>query len=107
MDRPTPRVNAARLAQTATGKTVRLIGEVVTTDSSQVVLKASDGGQVKVNHNSMNTFSDTFVEVIGKVVDTDTISELSSIMLGSSVDMNAVEKMVELTHQYPDVFPSE
>ncbi|GAA5873127.1 hypothetical protein JCM8547_006799 [Rhodosporidiobolus lusitaniae] len=105
MDRPTPRVNAARLAECSTGKTVRLIGKVVSLDDSNAILESSDGADTQ--SMQMNTLTNTFVEIIGKVTGTDSMSELSSCNMGENIDMVAVNKVVELTHQYPDVFPSE
>ncbi|GAA5915881.1 hypothetical protein JCM6882_001748 [Rhodosporidiobolus microsporus] len=105
MDRPTPRVNAAKLAECSAGQTVRLIGKVISLDDNQALLEASDGGQVTVKLGSMAQLTDTFVEVVGKMTGESSINELSSLNLGEDLDMAAANKVVELTHQFPDVFP--
>ncbi|GAA6040492.1 hypothetical protein JCM8097_005432 [Rhodosporidiobolus ruineniae] len=107
MDRPTPRVNAAKLAEFGPGKIVRLIGKVISLDDDTAILQASDGGQVTVKLNGMNTYSDSFVEVIGTITESDAMKELSSLNLGDNIDMAAADKVVQLTSLYPDVFPTE
>ncbi|BGP17714.1 hypothetical protein JCM10213_005294 [Rhodosporidiobolus nylandii] len=107
MDRPTPRVNAERLAQYPEGKVVRLVGKVVNLTDDAAILEASDGGQVTVKLGSLSGLSDTFVEVVGKVTGSNSMNELSSLNLGDNIDMEAANKVVELTHQYPDVYPTE
>ncbi|KAI0806244.1 hypothetical protein BC629DRAFT_1486471 [Irpex lacteus] len=63
-----PRVNSARLGDYV-NRTVRLTGKVLRfSDSSEdVVLQASDGGEVKVVliPGSASAISSTFVEIIG------------------------------------------
>ncbi|BGP49641.1 hypothetical protein JCM10450v2_005543 [Rhodotorula kratochvilovae] len=106
MDRPTPRVNAAQLGSYPTGKVVRVIGKVVSLDTDQALLEAADGGQVVVKLMKDSNLADTFVEVIGKKSDDGTVTELSSQNLGESIDMELANKVVELSHAYPDVFPT-
>ncbi|KWU44855.1 replication factor A protein 3 [Rhodotorula sp. JG-1b] len=105
MDRPTTRVNGALLANCSHGQIVRLIGKVVSLDSDQAVLEAADGVQVTVRLARESVLSDTFVEVIGKVVDTNEISELTSQNMGENLDLALANKVVELAQQYPEVFP--
>ncbi|GAA5986148.1 hypothetical protein JCM11641_004726 [Rhodosporidiobolus odoratus] len=107
MDRPTPRVNASRLASYPEGKIVRLIGKVISLDGDAAIVEASDGGQITVKLGSMSDVSATFIEVVGKITGNNSMSELSSLNLGESIDMVAVDKVVELTHAYPDVYPVE
>ncbi|TNY20964.1 replication factor A protein 3 [Rhodotorula diobovata] len=112
MDRPTPRVNAAKLAEYQTGKVVRVIGKVLSLETEQALLEAADGGQVvvklmKATPRKDSNLSDTFVEVIGKKGSDDgVVTELSSQNLGESIDLELANKVVELTHAYPDVFPT-
>ncbi|GAA5823574.1 hypothetical protein JCM3770_002789 [Rhodotorula araucariae] len=106
MDRPTPRVNAAQLGVYPIGKVVRVIGKVVSLDTDQALLEVSDGGQVVVKLMKDSNLADTFVEVIGKKADDGVVTELSSQNLGESIDMELANKVVELSHAYPDVFPT-
>ncbi|POY73315.1 hypothetical protein BMF94_3650 [Rhodotorula taiwanensis] len=106
MDRPTTRVNGSVLANCSQGQVVRLIGKVVSLDTDQAILEASDGVQVTVKLTQDSVLSDTFVEVIGKVVDTTVISELTSQNMGENIDMALADKVVDLAQRYPAVFPS-
>ncbi|GAA6059748.1 hypothetical protein JCM10212_001956 [Sporobolomyces blumeae] len=106
MDRPTPRVNSAKLAL-YTGKTVRVCGKVVTLADDSAILETSDGGQITVKLDRMTNLQDTFVEVVGRVDNDNTVTELVSQNLGDSFDLELAEKVVELTHSLPEVFPTE
>ncbi|KPV74219.1 uncharacterized protein RHOBADRAFT_66558 [Rhodotorula graminis WP1] len=106
MDRPTPRVNAAKLAEYSTGKVVRIIGKVLSLENDQALLETSDKGQVTVKLMKDSNLADTFVEVIGKKSGDAVVTELSSQNLGESIDLELANKVVELTHAYPDVFPT-
>ncbi|ORY70602.1 replication factor A protein 3 [Leucosporidium creatinivorum] len=105
MERPTPRVNSARL-QDHIGKTVRLIGKVISLEGESALLETSDSGQVTVKLSRTSNFADVYVEVIGRVSEDLSITELASINMGDKIDMDLVEKTVELTHRHPDIFPS-
>ncbi|KAG7530718.1 hypothetical protein FFLO_04826 [Filobasidium floriforme] len=94
---PTPRVNAARLAQYKS-QTVRLTGKVVRMDGDTAIIEASDGGQVQIKLHREANISDPFVEILGKVNDDLTIKVFSSMNLGSDLDLGVVEKVVQLAH---------
>ncbi|GAA5956930.1 hypothetical protein JCM21900_006710 [Sporobolomyces salmonicolor] len=106
MDRPTPRVNSARLAEYTNGKIVRLIGKVINLDGETAILEAADGGQVTVRLSKVSNLADTYVEVVGKVDSDLVMTELATQNLGDSIDMDLANKVVELTHLHPDVFPT-
>lgn len=107
MERPTPRVNSAMLTDYQ-GKTVRIIGRVLNRQAGNIIIQASDEGQVKVKLSQGSSISDdaTFIEVIGKVSQSDlSVTELTSVDLGTDLDMGLVEKFVQLASLHPEVFP--
>ncbi|KAI0090381.1 replication factor A protein 3-domain-containing protein [Irpex rosettiformis] len=82
-----PRVNSARLSDYR-NRTVRLTGKVLRfTDSDDVILQASDGGEVKVVMipGSASALSSTYVEVIGVVQSADTIKAQACINNGDDL----------------------
>ncbi|KAF9533365.1 replication factor A protein 3 [Crepidotus variabilis] len=92
-----PRVNSAQLANYL-GKNVRLACKVLNIDVTQIVVEASDGGQVNVQIQSHSEIDDTYIEVVGKVQTPDTIRALACIGMGSDLDMKLVNDTIILTH---------
>jgi hypothetical protein len=88
-------------------------------------LEASDKGQITVKLSRDSHYADEYVEVIGKVQDDDTIQEFTSMNMGNNIspflrfperlfssdalliDMDLVEAVVQLSAQFPDIFPTE
>jgi len=103
MDKPTPRVNSALLKQNA-GVIVRITGKILQHQGSQVILEASDHGQVNVHLSGDSQLSSQFVEVIGRVNQDGSIQEFSSIDLSADFDLNAYNKFVELAQQFPELY---
>ncbi|KAK4046625.1 hypothetical protein OIO90_006495 [Microbotryomycetes sp. JL221] len=104
MDKPTPRINSGRMGDYI-GQTVRITGKVVSRDGDTTTLELSDGGQVSVKLNRESNHRDTFVEVLGKVESPDSLQEYTSCNMGDTFDMDLMDKVVEMTHKHPDVFP--
>ncbi|KII84267.1 hypothetical protein PLICRDRAFT_701850 [Plicaturopsis crispa FD-325 SS-3] len=88
------RVNSARLADYK-GQTVRLTCKTIKGESA--IVEASDGGQVSVKLHRDAHMTDTYVEVIGTVLDESTVKMMACINLGSDLDMQLVNDVVELT----------
>ncbi|KAF5310963.1 hypothetical protein D9619_007948 [Psilocybe cf. subviscida] len=91
------RVNSARLADFV-GQTVRLPCKAISIDAGRITVEASDGGQIAVQVPSNADVRDTYIEIIGKVVNPTTISMLACINLGSELDMKLVNDTIELIH---------
>ncbi|GJN90303.1 hypothetical protein Rhopal_003312-T1 [Rhodotorula paludigena] len=106
MDRPTPRVNAAKMAEYSEGKIVRVLGKVASLEDDRAILETSDAGQITVNLIKDTNMRDTFVEVIGKIAGESTLTELVTQNMGDSLDLALADKVVELTHAYPNVYPT-
>lgn len=80
-DKPTPRVGFAQL-KNFIGKSVLFAGKVESIDNGLVVLQAPDGSRVHIQATSH--FDAPFVEVLGTVVDPQTIREESHVNYGDS-----------------------
>ncbi|BGP56594.1 hypothetical protein JCM8202_000220 [Rhodotorula sphaerocarpa] len=105
MDRPTTRVNGAVLATCSKGQTVRLIGKVINLDDDRALVEASDGVQV-TGAAGESAWANSFVEVLGKMMDTTVINELTSQNLGENLDLKLADRVVDLAQRYPAVFPA-
>ncbi|KAK4049147.1 hypothetical protein OIV83_004334 [Microbotryomycetes sp. JL201] len=106
MDRPTPRLNSARLGDYI-GRNVRIVGKVISRDGDTVTLELSDKGQVQVKLNRDSNHRDAYVEVIGRVERLDLVQELTSCNMGDQIDMDLMDRVVELTHNFTDIFPTQ
>ncbi|GAA5834688.1 hypothetical protein JCM3766R1_003641 [Sporobolomyces carnicolor] len=107
MDRPTPRMNSKKLQQCQIGQVVRIIGKVITLTDDEALLETTDQGQVTVRLDPQTLMADKFVETIGKYEGEQRIQELISQNLGDNLDLDLANKVVELSHTLPEVFPSE
>lgn len=98
-----PRVNAARIKDfLGCGHPVRVAGKVLnfSDDETYLLMEASDGGQIKVllpQPPQPHNVTDTFVEIIGNVVDASTIKFMACINMGPKLDLAVVNQVVELT----------
>ncbi|KAK7437132.1 hypothetical protein VKT23_018755 [Stygiomarasmius scandens] len=94
-----PRVNSALMAKYV-GQHVRLACKVLTTTDNTATVLCSDGGEVLVKFpGGGSDISTTFVEIVGKVVDESTIQKACCINLGSELDMQLVNRTIEIIHQ--------
>ncbi|TFK34446.1 replication factor A protein 3 [Crucibulum laeve] len=91
------RVNSARLPFYI-GKMVRLPCKILNFNSASATVQAADGGEVIIRLIADIPMSDTFVEVIGNVVDATTIKMMGCVNLGSDLDLKLVNDTIELIH---------
>ncbi|KAK1925038.1 replication factor A protein 3 [Papiliotrema laurentii] len=96
---PEPRINS-RLLNKYQGQTVRLTAKVVNVNGDTATVEASDGGQIGVHLSREMHLSDTFVEIIGTVKDDLTIKAFLGFNMGNSLDMKAVNAVVELAQSH-------
>ncbi|WOO79716.1 Replication factor A protein 3 [Vanrija pseudolonga] len=87
---PEARVNSKHLSEHR-GQVVRLTAKVLNLVGDTATVEASDGGE------DMH-IEGTYVEIIGNVKEDLSIRALTSINLGNSLDMNAVNAVVEYSH---------
>ncbi|KAI0298719.1 replication factor A protein 3 [Multifurca ochricompacta] len=98
-----PRVNSAHMKDYLDGRhPVRITGKVLNfaSDETYLLMEASDGGQIKVllpQHPQSHNVTDTFVEIIGTIVNPSTIKFMACINMGSNLDLTLVNQVVELT----------
>ncbi|KIP12337.1 hypothetical protein PHLGIDRAFT_17705 [Phlebiopsis gigantea 11061_1 CR5-6] len=106
-DFTSPLVNSARLPDYQ-NKTVRLPCEVIRSDpnANEVVVKASDGGQVRVKLVGGVTMKKGFFEVVGNVVNNEAIKAHAIIDLGENLDLSLVDFVVEKSRdpQFSNIF---
>ncbi|KAF8883031.1 replication factor A protein 3 [Infundibulicybe gibba] len=91
------RVNSARLSGFI-GKTVRLACKVLNFSGDVMVVEASDGGQVTIQVPSSAQVSDTYVEIVGSVIDATSIKMMACIGLGGELDLKLINDTIELIH---------
>ncbi|KAI9247603.1 replication factor A protein 3 [Helicostylum pulchrum] len=82
MDKPTPRINSS-LREKYAGKTVRIIGKIVSLSGNTAVLNSTDHGQVLVHLNGESQWGTDYVEVIGQVEPDFTLREFKTSNLGN------------------------
>ena len=85
-DFTTPRVNLATIGSYV-GRNVRVVGKVQQSPSNgQAVLQSSDNGSVtvKTQPQSEQTWTDQYMEVIGKVLEDMSVEELFSTNFGNN-----------------------
>ncbi|KAI9507604.1 replication factor A protein 3 [Russula earlei] len=102
-DQGSPRVNSARLKNyLGAGHPVRVTGKVLnfSDDETHLLMEAPDGGKIKVllpPPPQTHGVTDTFVEIVGTVVDASTIKHMVCINMGSDLDLNLVNQAIELS----------
>jgi len=95
------RVNAARLSEYI-GRHVRLACKVLKMNENRATVQASDGGQVNLQLSTISLKKtanmDSYVEVVGRVIDANTMQMLAFLNLGDDLDMKLVNDTIELIH---------
>ncbi|THV06855.1 replication factor A protein 3 [Dendrothele bispora CBS 962.96] len=98
-DNISPRVNSSLMPKFV-GQHVRLACKVLSTTDTTAKVLCSDGGEVVVKFTGGDSgISATYVEIIGKVVDPSTIQKACCINLGPELDMQLVDKTIQLIHE--------
>ncbi|KAI1375169.1 replication factor A protein 3 [Hypoxylon crocopeplum] len=98
----TPRISAA-LMDSFVGHNVMIVGKVVQLRGDTAFLEAD--GQVQANLNrESHLMVGNGAQVIGKVNPDLSIKVLNAIDLGSNVDFQLCQNVVDITHQFKDIF---
>lgn len=98
----TPRISAA-LMDSYIGHNVIIVGKVLQLRGEVAFLEAD--GQVQANLNrDCHLMVGNGAQVIGKVNPDLTVKVLNAIDLGSNVDYQIAQNVVEVTHQFKDIF---
>ncbi|KAN0061996.1 hypothetical protein ACQY0O_005991 [Thecaphora frezii] len=108
MEKATPLINSSMLSQYR-GQTVRVIGKITKLVGHTLLLQTSDMGNVEVTLNPDTHLSGTgYVEVIGKVSEgmdgESTIREFTTVAFGESLDLDLVEKVIQVSQHVPELF---
>ncbi|KAF9163515.1 hypothetical protein DFQ27_003030 [Actinomortierella ambigua] len=99
----TPRVNSAMLANYK-DKNVRFVGKIINHNGERAVMQAADKGQVHIHMNAESAYGTQFIEVIGKVNEDLSISEIASYNMGNEFDMETYNAMIVKAQLFPDIF---
>ncbi|KAG0227042.1 hypothetical protein BGW42_004524 [Actinomortierella wolfii] len=99
----TPRVNSAMLGNYK-DKNVRFVGKIINHNAERAVMLAADKGQVQIHMNSESAYGTPYIEMIGKVNEDLSISEIASYNLGDNFDLDTYNAMIVKAQQFPDIF---
>lgn len=98
----TPRISAA-LLDTYVGHNVIIVGKVVQLRGDTAFIEAD--GQVHANLNrDCHLMVGNGAQIIGKVNPDLTIKVLNATDLGNNVDFQICQNVVDVTHQFKDIF---
>ncbi|TDH71532.1 hypothetical protein CCR75_002175 [Bremia lactucae] len=92
-----PRVNKTTMGGYV-GHTVAVVGTVEKHSPTAVVLRTSDGGIVNVTPQPGSDYGSKVVEVIGRVVDSETLQEFKTTLFGDNFDLDVYDQFVQLSH---------
>ncbi|KAF8761047.1 Replication factor A protein 3 [Rhizoctonia solani] len=98
MESGNPRINSARMSQYV-GRHVRLTCKIIKAQGENIIVQASDGGQVESRPGN-----DNYVEILGKVVDAQRMVASEVFPQGDNIDLEVVDQLVELMHKYPEIY---
>ncbi|SOV83248.1 replication factor A protein 3,putative [Plasmodium sp.] len=94
-----PRVNKKYLNKFY-NKNVRLVGKVLKKDGNELTLLTSDNAEIKcfLNEEQMDDSFETYVEVLGRVNEDDTLSNIVYVQNGgNSMNLNELNNLINLT----------
>lgn len=98
----TPRISAT-LMDSYVGQNVIIVGKVVQLRGDTAFLEAD--GQVQANLNrDCHLMVGNGAQIIGKVNPDLSIKVLNAIDLGNNVDFQLCQNVVDVTHQFKDIF---
>ncbi|KAH6649019.1 replication factor A protein 3 [Truncatella angustata] len=101
----TPRISS-RYIDSYVGRTVMVVGKVIQLRGNEALIDSD--GQINVNLNPQcHLTPGNGVQVIGKVSSDLTIKVMSSVDLGDNVDYSISQSVVDVTHQYKELFVYE
>merc|ERR1711934_79030 len=96
MELPAVRVATSHL-ENYTGRSVRLVGKVISNDGATAVLEDAEGQKVNVT-NVSGPYESQFVEVIGSVQPDSSIETATSIEFGNEFNMANYAELLKLAH---------
>ncbi|CUA73722.1 hypothetical protein RSOLAG22IIIB_01237 [Rhizoctonia solani] len=103
MESGNPRINSARMSEYI-GRHVRLTCKIIKSQGDNIMVQASDGGQVEVKLTAGRTVNDNYVEILGKVVDANRMVASEVFPHGDNIDLEVVNELVELMHKHPAIY---
>ncbi|KAF9519422.1 hypothetical protein BS47DRAFT_33037 [Hydnum rufescens UP504] len=98
-----PRINSARL-DAYVGRTIRLPCKVIKMQGDKVIVESGDGGQVEAKTLQDCQITDDYIEIIGTVLNADSVRMLQLTNLGNNIDLRMIDGLIELTFLHPHIF---
>ncbi|KAK3326503.1 replication factor A protein 3 [Apodospora peruviana] len=98
----TPRITCAYL-NSYVGKNVMVVGKVMQLRGDEAVIDADGNITAHLNRDS-HLAAGSGVQLIGKVNPDLSVKVLSSMDLGTGVDFNLANTVVEIAHQHKSIF---
>lgn len=101
------RVDATLLAQSS-NKTVRIIGQLKSLDTTNSSASLDSNGLISVSSssNTDDLVVDNWYEVIGVVQKDLSVNVLQWFDFGKDFNANAAKKLVEVVHRVPELYHS-
>merc|ERR1711907_73043 len=90
-----PRVGKSQLTD-YTGRTVRFVGKVKSSQGGVATLEAPDGGEVQIQNAT--PYETSHVEIVGDVQSGDSITQQSFVDFGDNFNMTNYAELLRLAH---------
>ncbi|CRG94616.1 replication factor A protein 3, putative [Plasmodium gallinaceum] len=103
-----PRVNKKYL-KNFFNKNVRIVGKILKKDGNELILQTPDNGEIKcfLNENQMVDSLDKYIEVLGRVNEDETLSDIVYIQNGgNNINMNELNNLINMTflEEFEEIF---
>ncbi|GAW82665.1 replication factor A protein 3 [Plasmodium gonderi] len=103
-----PRVNKKYLTKFY-NKNVRVVGKVLKKEGDELTLQTCDNEEIKciLNENQMDDKLEQYVEVLGKVNEDDTLSDIVYVQNGgNSLNLNEINNLINITflEEFGEIF---
>ncbi|CRH01505.1 replication factor A protein 3, putative [Plasmodium relictum] len=103
-----PRVNKKYL-KNFHNKNVRIVGKILKRDANELTLQTPDNGEIKclLNENQIVDSLDQYIEVLGRVNEDETLSDIVYIQNGgNNLNLNEINNLINITflQEFEEIF---
>ncbi|KAF8477094.1 replication factor A protein 3 [Kalaharituber pfeilii] len=98
----TPRINSTML-ENFINRTIRMVGKVLELRGETATVDSAGSALIHMASNTHWAIGH-YVEVVAKVQQDLSLKVLMSLDLGTDVDMNAYEALVDANHKFKEIF---
>ncbi|KAF9086736.1 60S acidic ribosomal protein P1-alpha 3 [Mortierella sp. AD031] len=99
----TKRINSAML-HNCIGEHVRLVGRIESRNGMLATVIASDKGTVQVHMNESSQYGTKVMEIIGRVNQDHSVTEMTSANFGDHFDLDTYDAFVVKAQRFTSVF---